>query len=99
MIRFCFRQGLKRSQPPRSRRGQRRRRAVEFLEDRRLLAQLSFRAQPLATALGDFLTPKDGVQVKSPSGGPVTIALANNPGASQLGGTVTQMPNSATGIA
>jgi hypothetical protein len=82
------------SRPPRAK--GRARLAVEALEDRWMPAQLSFVTQPLPTALGDFLNPKDGVQVQSPDGGPVTIALGNNPGASQLGGTVTTAPDPAT---
>jgi hypothetical protein len=85
---------------PRSPRAKGRARlAVEPLEDRCLLAQLSFETQPLTAALGDVLNPKDGVQVKSPEGRPVTIALGNNPGAAQLGGTVTLTPDPSTRIA
>src|SRR5262245_22400659 len=85
--------------PPRAK--GRTRLAVEALEDRWIPAQLSFlrEGQPLTTALGDVLNPKDGVQVKSPDGRPVTIALGNNPGAAQLGGTVTRTPDPSTRIA
>src|SRR5438552_14758017 len=82
------------SRPPRAKGHARL--AVEALEDRWMPAQLSFVKQPLPTALGDFLNP---IQVQSPDGGPVTIALGNNPVASQLGGTVTVAPDPATKIA
>jgi hypothetical protein len=72
---------------------------VEFLEDRCLPAQLSFVFQPLPVALGTVLNPLDGIQVRSPDGGPVTLALGNNTGAAQLSGTVTQSPDPGTGIA
>src|SRR5262245_6246964 len=87
------------SLPPRAK--GRARLSVEALEDRCLLAQLSFlpQGQPLPTDMGSVLNPKDGVQVKSPDGNPVTLALANNPGAAQLGGTVTRTPDPNTHIA
>jgi hypothetical protein len=73
--------------------------AVEALEDRWMPAQLSFETPVLPTDMGSFLNPKDGVQVASPDGNPVTIALGNNPGAAQLGGTVTRTPDPSTRIA
>src|SRR5262245_52391422 len=85
--------------PPRAK--GRTRLAVEALEDRWIPAQLSFlrEGQPLTTALGDVLNPKDGVQVKSPDGRPVTIALGNNPGAAPRGGALTRTPDPSTHIA
>src|SRR5262249_48873368 len=85
------------SRPPKAK--GRARLAVEALEDRWLPAQLSFLTQPLPTDMGSVLNPIDGVQVASPDGNPVTIALGNNPDAAQLGGTVTLTPDPSTRIA
>ncbi|MBX9623448.1 MAG: hypothetical protein K2X82_06500, partial [Gemmataceae bacterium] len=67
----------------------RRRLSVESLEDRALLAQLTFSTPPPQTAT---LNAPLGPVVVSVSGGSatVTLAVADNPGGSLLGGTVTR---------
>lgn len=71
-------------------RAQRRRSlTLELLEDRSLLATLLFSIQPTTTASGTLL---NAIEVTDPAGGtaPITVTLSNNPGAGQLGGTVTK---------
>jgi hypothetical protein len=67
----------------------RRRLWAEVLEDRALLAQLLFAAPPRTAALNAPLGPVV-VSVSDGSAAAVTVAVADNPGGSLPGGTVTR---------
>jgi hypothetical protein len=99
MRRFFWHPFAKSKQSRRTATRPRGRLGLEVLEVRCLPAPLSFAVQPLPVAVNTLLNPLDGIQVKSPDGGRVTLALGNNPGAAQLVGTVTQTPDPGTGIA
>lgn len=67
----------------------RRRLSMELLEDRALLAQLTFATPPQSAALNAPLGPVV-VSVSDGSAASITLAVADNPGGSLLGGTTTR---------